>query len=71
MRASDATEASAVGTGTPAPLLDPSERSFWVGLVVVVISLFAALATYLILTGLTPIVPRNELVWPLVAINRD
>ncbi|MEQ1711140.1 MAG: PAS domain-containing sensor histidine kinase [Hyphomicrobium sp.] len=54
---------------TLAPLLDPSERAFWVGLVVVVLSLVAALATYLILTNLTPIVPRNDLVWPLLAIN--
>jgi len=51
------------------PVLDASDRSFWIGLVVVVLSLVAALATYLILTGLTPIVPRNELVWPVLAIN--
>ncbi|PPD30101.1 MAG: PAS domain-containing sensor histidine kinase [Hyphomicrobium sp.] len=59
----------AVAVNAGAPTLDPTDRSFWIGLVVVLLSLVAALATYLILTGLTPIVPRNELVWPLVAIN--
>ena len=58
--------ASQPGDGTDrtlSPLLDPSERAFWVGLSVVVMSLVAALATYLILTNLTPIVPRNDLVF--------
>ncbi len=59
----------AVAVNASAPTLDATDRSFWIGLVVVLLSLVAALATYLILTGLTPIVPRNELVWPLVAIN--
>jgi two-component system, NtrC family, nitrogen regulation sensor histidine kinase NtrY len=48
------------GTGT---------RAFWVGLVVVTLSLVSGLATYLILTGLTPIVPRNEVVLGVLFIN--
>ena len=49
--------------------LNPSERAFWVGLVVVVLSIISALASYLILTGLTPITPRNEYVLLALAIN--
>ncbi|MCB1506028.1 MAG: PAS domain-containing sensor histidine kinase [Hyphomicrobiaceae bacterium] len=52
-----------------APSLDPSERSFWVGLVVVVLSLISALATYLILTGLTPILPSGGVVWTALFLN--
>jgi two-component system nitrogen regulation sensor histidine kinase NtrY len=44
-------------------------RAFWVGLVVVSLSLVSGLATYLILTGLTPIVPRNEVVLGVLFIN--
>ncbi|MEQ1576706.1 MAG: PAS domain-containing sensor histidine kinase [Hyphomicrobium sp.] len=51
------------------PLLDPSDRLFWTGLVVVVLSLISALATFLILTGLTPIVPRNEVVQVALIVN--
>jgi two-component system nitrogen regulation sensor histidine kinase NtrY len=43
--------------------------SFWFGLVVVVLSLISGLATYLILTGLTPIAPRNEIVLVVLAVN--
>ncbi|MEZ5855232.1 MAG: PAS domain-containing sensor histidine kinase [Hyphomicrobiaceae bacterium] len=46
-----------------------SVRSFWFGLVVVVASLVSGLATYLILTGLTPIAPRNEVVLVVLAVN--
>jgi two-component system nitrogen regulation sensor histidine kinase NtrY len=45
------------------------ERAFWIGLVVVVLSLISALATYLILTGLTPIAPRNDVVLTVLLIN--
>ena len=48
---------------------DASERSFWVGLVVVVLSLISALVTYLILTGLTPIVPSRGVVWAALFFN--
>ena len=51
------------------PLLDPSDRLFWTGLVVVVLSLISALATFLILTGLTPITPRNEVVRAALIVN--
>ena len=50
-------------------LPDSNERAFWVGLVVVVLSLISALATYLILTGLTPISPRNEVVVAVLFVN--
>ena len=49
--------------------LNPSDRAFWTGLVVVVLSVISALASYVILTGLTPITPRNELVWIALFIN--
>ena len=50
-------------------LLDPSDRAFWIGLVVVVLSLISALATYAILTGLTPISPSGEVVFATLFIN--
>jgi two-component system nitrogen regulation sensor histidine kinase NtrY len=46
-----------------------SDRAFWVGLVVVSLSVVSGLATYLILTGLTPIVPRNEVVLAALVTN--
>jgi two-component system, NtrC family, nitrogen regulation sensor histidine kinase NtrY len=50
-------------------LLDPSERMVRIGLVTVVLSLISALATFLILTGLTPITPSNEVVQSALIIN--
>ncbi len=47
----------------------PSERAFWVGFTVVVLSLVSALATYLILTGLTPIAPSNSVVVSVLFVN--
>ncbi|MFA5958338.1 ATP-binding protein [Hyphomicrobium sp.] len=49
--------------------LNPSDRAFWFGLGVVVLSLTSALVSYLILTGLTNIAPRNEYVWAALAVN--
>ena len=49
--------------------LNPSDRAFWFGLTVVGLSIVSALASFLILTGLTAITPRNELVWAALAIN--
>ena len=49
--------------------LDANDRSFWVGLSVVVLSLVSALVTYLILTGLTPIVPSRGVVWTALFFN--
>jgi two-component system nitrogen regulation sensor histidine kinase NtrY len=46
-----------------------SPAAFWFGLIVVVLSLVSGFATYLILTGLTPIVPRNEVVLAVLAVN--
>jgi two-component system, NtrC family, nitrogen regulation sensor histidine kinase NtrY len=64
------------------PVVDPSsplelnsrlpgtdERAFYIGLVVVVLSLISGLATFLIITGLTPIVPRNTVVVWVLLIN--
>ncbi|MBX9861275.1 MAG: PAS domain-containing sensor histidine kinase [Hyphomicrobium sp.] len=55
--------------GAAAPLLDLTDRAFWIGLVVVVLSVVSALATYLILTGLTPIAPRDDVVLGALLIN--
>ncbi len=55
--------------GDAAPLLDLTDRAFWIGFVVVALSLVAALATYLILTGLTPIAPRDDIVLAALMIN--
>lgn len=52
-----------------APLPGTSSISFWIGLAVVVLSLVSGLATYLILTGLTPIPPRNDVVLLVLMIN--
>lgn len=52
-----------------AAYLDPSDQSFWTGLAIVVLSLISALATYLILTGLTPIVPSRTTVWLALFFN--
>lgn len=49
--------------------LNPSDRAFWVGLSVVLLSLVSALATYLILTGLTPIAPRGDIVFFVLSLN--
>ena len=54
--------AGPVGRGFDLPQLDASDRMFSIGLVTVVLSLVSGLATYLILTGLTPITPRDEIV---------
>lgn len=52
----------------PSPL-DSSDRAFWIGLSVVLLSLVSAFATYLILTGLTPISPRGEVVFVVLSLN--
>jgi two-component system, NtrC family, nitrogen regulation sensor histidine kinase NtrY len=52
----------------PSPL-NPSDRAFWIGLSVVLLSLVSAFATYLILTGLTPIPPKGEVVVVVLFIN--
>ncbi|MEM1371715.1 MAG: hypothetical protein AAGG72_05745, partial [Pseudomonadota bacterium] len=52
------------GTG-----LEPSRRMTQVGLYTVIAALVSAFATFLILTGLTPIVPRNEVVLVALFLN--
>jgi len=49
--------------------LNPGDRAFWIGLGLVLLSLISALATYLILTGLTPIPPRDSVVLTVLALN--
>ncbi|MBA2127776.1 PAS domain-containing sensor histidine kinase [Hyphomicrobium methylovorum] len=49
--------------------LNPSGPAFWFGLGVVLLSMLSALVSYLILTGLTAIAPRNEYVWTALAVN--
>ena len=44
-------------------------RAFWIGLSVVVLSMISGFATYFILTGLTPIAPRNSVVVNVLFIN--
>ena len=48
--------------GDSKPAQKARDRAFWIGLVVMVLSLVSGLATYLILTNLTPIVPRSDVV---------
>lgn len=55
--------------GLDGPMPGGSSRGFWIGLVIVVLSLVSGLATYLILTGLTPIAPRDEVVLVVMAVN--
>ncbi len=54
---------------TSSPFIDTRDRLFWIGLITVALSLGSALATFLILTGLTPIVPRNETVIAVLFLN--
>ena len=44
-------------------------RTFWIGLVTVSLALLSGLATYLILTGLTLIVPTHQVVVTVLLIN--
>jgi two-component system nitrogen regulation sensor histidine kinase NtrY len=70
LKASAATPATpGVTQEASAPLLDPTDRAFWTGLIVVALALVSALVTYLILTGLTPITPRNDIVLGALLLN--
>lgn len=55
----------------PIPTSDPvrSRLPFLLGLITVVLALCSGLATYLILTGLTPIVPTHRVVVGMLLIN--
>ncbi len=59
----------ALWAGSSALAPEGAGRAFWVGLAIVVLSVFSALATYLILMGLTPIAPRNEVVLTVLLLN--
>jgi two-component system, NtrC family, nitrogen regulation sensor histidine kinase NtrY len=50
-------------------LLEPGDRAFWIGLVIVSLSLVSALGTYAILTGLTSVSPRTEVVFATLFVN--
>lgn len=54
-------------SGLPTP--ESGDRAFWIGLVVMVLSLISGFATYLIITNLTPIVPRGEVVLAVLFVN--
>ena len=51
------------------PLPGTSTRAFWIGLIVVSLSVVSALATFLILTNLTPVAPREEVVYVVLFVN--
>ncbi len=51
------------------PHLEPSDRIFFIGLWTVVLSLISALLTFLILTGLTPIIPTSGVVLGALFLN--
>ncbi len=51
------------------PFAEADSPAFRIGLVVVTLAVVSGLATYLILTGLTPIVPRSSVVLTVLFIN--
>ena len=51
------------------PFADSGSPQFRIGLTVVSLAIFSGLATYLILTGLTPIVPRSWVVLTVLFFN--
>jgi two-component system, NtrC family, nitrogen regulation sensor histidine kinase NtrY len=51
------------------PFADTSSPAFYGGLVVVSLAVISGLATFLILTGLTPIVPRSSVVVTVLLVN--
>jgi two-component system nitrogen regulation sensor histidine kinase NtrY len=51
------------------PLPGTGSRTFWIGLVIVSLSVVWALATFLILTNLTPIAPREGVVYVVLFVN--
>ena len=70
MGAQDTTNRRSILSGVPeSGLPGSSPRAFWLGLAIVVLALVSGLATYLILTGLTPIAPRNDVVLLVLLVN--
>lgn len=69
MSSAAGTAPSGVDLDTEQPLLEPSDRMFFIGLWTVVLSLLSALLTFLILTGLTPIIPTSGVVLSALFVN--
>ncbi len=70
MGTQDTTNRRSLLSGVPeSGLPGSSPRAFWFGLAIVVLSLVSGFATYLILTGLTPIAPRNDVVLLVLMVN--
>ena len=70
MGTQDTTNRRSILSGVPeSGLPGSSPRAFWLGLAIVVLSLVSGLSTYLILTGLTPIAPRNDVVLLVLMVN--
>ena len=70
MREEDVRTASESGViESASPLADPGDRASWIGFSAVALSLISALATFLILTGLTPITPSNNVVVTVLFVN--
>ncbi len=51
------------------PRAETQDLAFWIGLVIAVLSLISGLTTFLILTGLTPVVPRHNVVVYVLLLN--
>lgn len=51
------------------PFADTSNPAFYIGLIVVSLAVISGLATFLILTGLTPIVPQSAVVVTVLSVN--
>jgi two-component system, NtrC family, nitrogen regulation sensor histidine kinase NtrY len=68
-RGHDPTAASLGLDDARLPFADTSKPAFYVGLVVVSLAVVSGLATFLILTGLTPIVPRTSVVITVLLLN--
>ncbi len=69
MSSAAGTAPTGVDLDTVQPLLEPSDRMFFIGLWTVVLSLLSALLTFLILTGLTPIIPTSGVVLSALFVN--
>ncbi len=50
-------------------LQQPSSPAFYLGLIIVILALLSGFGTYLILTGLTPIIPTNSVVRSILLID--
>ncbi len=69
MTVNDRADRTAAVVSSALPTPDSRNQTFWIGLVVMVLSLVSGLATYLILTNLTPIRPTGEVVFIVLLVN--